>query len=408
MGEGCLKMRFRDLPAEARRYIIYHTLTSPILIVWYALPFYLLITGYTVLEVGVIFTAAQILGIPLTLWLGRVFTRADIRKGLMTIDILGSISIFFYYLAYGPIAPLMVLIGQLIDEASGTLYFLYPAYERIIYPEDRMKEALTWHLRLPELAIIISYPIIGFTLGYLCPSTTCFRNLFLLLTLYELALVPYIYFLFKPVVLERIENSGREGKGLRDYWGRYKYYVIADILFITAWNLAPSLALVYYVMEWLRGNMFHVTLIEAVISTATLTGTWLVDRVSEGKAFKALQAGTIVSVAGLALMVLTRQFILILLAAYILRLGDTFVFVFKRAWLFKIMSKAEASKVSAALSSLRRGISVVSPIIVGALAYIDPRTPYIACLTLLLLTIPVYAIASRSIRYSDNGPIKSG
>ena len=395
-------MRFRDLPAEARRYIIYHTLACPPLIVWYALPFYLLITGYTVLEVGILFTAAQVLGIPLTLWLGRVFTRADIRKGLMTIDVLGSASTFFYYLAYGPIAPVMVLVGQLIDEASGTLYFLYPAYERIIYPEDRMKEALAWHLRLPEAAIIVSYPIVGFILGYICTSPSCFRNLFLFFAIYELALVPYIYFCFKPVVLEKEDDEGAGGGGgLKEYWRRYRYYIIADILFATAWSLAPSVALVYYVMEWLKGNMFHVALIEAAISTATLTGTWLIDRVSEGKAFRALQVGTAVAVAGLATMTLTKLFVLVLAAAYVLRLGDTFIFIFKRSWLFSIMGKAEASKVSAALSSLRRGISVASPAVAGALAYLDPRAPYIACLVLLALTIPIYSAASKSWRVSS-------
>ena len=102
-------MRFRGLLSEARRYILYHTLACPPLILWYALPFYLLITGYTVLEVGVIFTAAQLLGIPLTLLLGRAFTKADMHKGLMAIDALGSASTFLYYLAYGPITPLMVL-----------------------------------------------------------------------------------------------------------------------------------------------------------------------------------------------------------------------------------------------------------------------------------------------------------
>ncbi len=389
-------MRFSELPAEARRYIWYHTLVSPALIIWYALPFYLLKTGYSVLEVGVIFTIAQLLGIPVTLWLGRVFTRVDMRKGLVTIDLLESLSSLIYYFAYGPLAPLMVVLGELVERASGTLYFLYPAYERVIYPEDRMKEALAWHLRLPELAVIVSYPIIGYVLGYICDQPECFRMLFLFFAVYELALVPYIYFYFKPVVLEEEEDDEEEEHAsIRDYWGRYKYYIVADILFITAWALAPGLALVYYVIEWLKGNMFHVALIEAAISTATLTGTWITDRIREEKAFRALQAGTLVTVGGLALMISTQMFIVALLAAYILRIGDTLVFVFKRTWLYSIMSKSEASKVSAALSSIRKVISISSPFMAGALAFLDPRAPYIICLLLLLATIPVYMVASK-------------
>ncbi len=393
--ERCGGMRFSELPAGACRYIWYHTLVSPTIIVWYALPFYLLKTGYSVLEVGVIFTVAQLLGVPLTLWLGRVFTRVDMRKGLVAIDLLESLSYLLYYLAYGPLAPVMVVLGELVKEASGTLYFLYPAYERIIYPEDRMKEALAWHLRLPELAVIVSYPVIGYVLGYICSQPHCFRMLFLFFAVYELALAPYIYFYFKPVVLEEEDDREEEQTSIGEYWGRYKYYIVSSILFITAWSLAPGLALVYYVVDWLKGNMFHVALIEAAISTAALTGTWITDKIREEKAFKALQAGTLISIIGLGLMVSTQIFVVVLLAAYILRIGDTLVFVFKRTWLYSIMGRSEASKVSAALSSIRRIISVSSPFIAGVLASIDPRAPYTACIILLLLTIPVYMVASK-------------
>jgi len=247
--------------------------------------------------------------------------------------------------------------------------------------------------------MVVSYPIIGYVLGYMCNQPDCFRKVFLFFAVYQLALVPYIYFCFKPVVLEKgnIEKEPQVKGSLRDYWKRYKYYVIADVLFITAWSLAPGLALVYFVMEWLGGNMFHIALIEAVISTATLTGTWIVDRISENKAFKALQAGTLVTITGLALMISAKSFILVLIASYIVRMGDSLVFVFKRTWLFSIMSKLEASKASATLSSIRRVISIVSPTLVGGLAYLDPRAPYIACLILLASTIPIYMVASRRV-----------
>ncbi len=112
-------MKWSELPVEARRYIIYHTFIAPIFITWYALPYYLLKTGYTVLEVGLVFTIAQVVGVPATLVLGKIFTQVDIRKGLATIDVMGATSLIFFSLAYGPLAPVMVIIGRLIDEASG-------------------------------------------------------------------------------------------------------------------------------------------------------------------------------------------------------------------------------------------------------------------------------------------------
>ncbi|MCD6096078.1 MAG: MFS transporter [Thermoprotei archaeon] len=388
-------MRFKELPAEARRYILYHTLISPILITWYMLPFYLLMTGYNVLEVGVIFTIAQVVSIPVTLILGKVFTHVDLRKGLMAIDLMGSISLVCYYLAYGPLAPLMVVMGELIDNIAGTLYFLYPAYERIVYPEDRMKEALAWHLRLPELSTIIVYPIIGYILGYLYADVKCFRNTFLLFAIYELMFIPYIFFCFKPIVLSSKEDKKERSMNLRDLWNRYGLYIVADLLFILAWSLTPGLALVYFVLKRLKGNMFHVALIEAAISTATLTSTYITDLIKPDRAFQALQIGTFVTIIGLSLMATTNNFIMILIAAYITRIGDALVFVFKRTWLYSIMTREEASVMSATLSSIRKVISIVSPFIVGLLSYVDPRMPYIACIILLATTIPIYYVASK-------------
>ncbi len=383
-------MRWSELPAEARRYIIYHALASPVLITWYMLPFYLMKTGYSVLEVGAIFTAAHLLSIPVTLLLGKRFTRTDLRLGLAAIDVMGAASLVFFSLAYGPLAPVMVVAGQLIDKASGVLYFLYPAYERIVYPEGRFKEAMVWHLALPELSIVLTYPAVGYVLGYLCDTPVCFRAAFLAFAIYELLLAPYILLAFKPVVLEAEEGEGTSGA-----WRRYRLYVAVDVLFVAAWSLAPSLALVYLVMERFGGNMFHIALAEASISLATLSSLPLADRIPSDRAFQSLQAFTLLTISGLAAMVLSSSFSALLAAVYVVRFGDALVFVFKRTWLFNIMGRREASVVSAALSSLRRALGVASPLIAGALAMLDPRAPYVACLALLAATIPLYSAASR-------------
>ena len=153
------------------------------------------------------------------------------------------------------LAPVMIIAGRLIDEASSYFYFLYPAYERVIYPENRMKEALTWHLRLPELSIIISYPILGYILGYVCSEPHCFRNFFLVLALYELALVPYIFMFFKPIVLK---HESSKDDGVRISWRKYFIYIAADVIFMLAWSLAPALALVYLITErFFREHVSH-------------------------------------------------------------------------------------------------------------------------------------------------------
>ena len=387
-----MEMRFQELPISARRYILYHALVSPVLITWYLLPYYLLLTGYSVLEVGALFTAVNVLSVPQTLWLGKKFQSIDIRKGLATIDVLESMSNAAYGFAYGPVAPFMIVLGGLIEKASGTLYFLYPAYERIIYPEDRMKEALSIHLRIPELTIILTYPVIGFMLGYVWSSPASIRYSFLMFAAYQFALVPYILCFFKPVKIshEEEDRSNTSKPSLGRLPRKYLAYIIADVLFILAWLLAPNLALVYYVLKWLHGNIFHVALIEASISTATIIGTFIVDRLARDKPGRYLAAGTLITVAGLGMAVATSIFPIILLAFFTVRLGDSIMFVYKRLWLYSIMSRGEASIASALISSIRRTISLFSPGLASLLSTLNPRAPYIACMTLLLVTIPMY------------------
>jgi len=383
-------MRFSELPVGARRYILYHALVSPILITWYLLPYYLLLTGYTVLEAGALFTAVNILSVPITLWLGKKFQSIDIKKGLIGIDLLESSSLVAYGFAYGPVAPIMILIGGLIEKAAGTMYFLYPAYERIIYPEDRMKEALSIHLRIPELSTIASYPIIGFVLGYIWPAPQQIRLSFLAFAAYQAVLALYLYMFIEPVKLEKpVETSGKT-RSFKGITRRYLPYIVVDTLFILAWLLAPSLALVYYVMEWVHGNIFHVALIESAISIATVVGTFIVDRLSREKPGEYLSIGTIVTVVGLAMAIGTSFFPLVLIAFFIVRLGDSIVFVYKRLWLYTIMDREEASMASALISSIRRVLSLFFPGLAALLSTLSPRAPYVACLALLLSTIPFY------------------
>jgi len=103
-------------------------------------------------------------------------------------------------------------------------------------------------------------------------------------------------------------------------------------------------------------------------------------------------------------MVPTTEFPVLMLAAFVTRFGDSFIFVFKRTWLYNMMGRHKASVVSAVLSSIRRVITVVSPGVAGALAYADPRLPYIVCLILLAVTVPLYRIAQSSKQLFGNSP----
>lgn len=178
-------MHWSDLPREARRYILYHALASPLLFTWYMAPYYLLRTGYTALDVGIIFSLARVAAIPSKMIVGRFFTYRDIRLGLASIDAIGVLSLLLYSMARGPLAPILIFAALLLEEIVGLLYPLYPAYERAIYPRDKLKEAMEWHMRIPELSIVLAYPLLGYLFGVACPRVECVLRGFLLFALYE-------------------------------------------------------------------------------------------------------------------------------------------------------------------------------------------------------------------------------
>ncbi len=55
------------LPLSAKRYIPYHCLVTPLLFVWYLVPYLMLESGLSVTEAGFIFTISSAVGALLTL-----------------------------------------------------------------------------------------------------------------------------------------------------------------------------------------------------------------------------------------------------------------------------------------------------------------------------------------------------
>jgi len=102
-------MQWKEIPTSARRYIIYHIMIAPQLIVWYILPLYMFYTGYSVLDIGIFFTAVNIVSIPLTYLIGRFFNEYPLKTGLILIDVLDGIAYILYGFAKGVIAPFMLL-----------------------------------------------------------------------------------------------------------------------------------------------------------------------------------------------------------------------------------------------------------------------------------------------------------
>ncbi|WP_148881923.1 MFS transporter [Thermococcus aciditolerans] len=375
-------MRWSEIPREAKAYMLYHTLIAPGLIVWILFPLYMMKVGYSVLEVGAFFTAVNIIAIPLTYLFGRLFNRWDIKKGLIAIDILDGIAYVLYGLAKGAMAPVALFAGRTVEKLSTVLYPLYRAYEQIIYPEDRYEEIFAWHLRLPEIARLITFPVLGYIFGYLYPGAENYRWAFLFFGLFSAVTVAYIWF-FLPSVgrEERITPEGFTFKV-----GEFKVLLAFEALLTLAWALAPELVLINYVVFVLHKTVFEVTLIACASSIASIIGTYASERVPKGKGFQVIGLGMLINAVYALVMALSPPFWLALAVYALGDFGNTLWFPFYRSWQFSLIPKERASEFHAAISSYNRLIGLVTPFIAGALASIHATLPYAASLVLFLVT----------------------
>lgn len=394
-------MRWSEIPREARAYMLYHTLIAPGLIVWTLFPLYLMETGYSILEVGAFFTAVNIVAIPLTYLFGRLFNRWDIKKGLIAIDILDGIAYVLYGLARGAMAPLMLFAGRITEKLSTVLYPLYRAYEQVIYPEDKYEEIFAWHLRLPEISRLITFPIMGYLLGYVYPGPESYRWTFIFFGLFSAVTVAYIWF-FLPSVgrEERISQKGFTFKA-----GEFKLLLAFEALLTLAWELAPEIVLINYVVFVLHKTVFEVTLIACASSLASIIGTYASERVPKGKGFQAIGVGMLINAFYALVMALSPPF-WVALAVYALGdFGSTLWFPFYRSWMFKLIPKEKASEFHAAISSYRKLLGLFTPAIAGALASIHATLPYGASLVLFLIAGAMFWVLARKEKKPHASPI---
>jgi len=248
---------------EARHYTLYHTIISPLLITWYMLPTYMFMIGYTILEIGIIFTLVHILSIPTTYAVGRVFDRIAIRQGPVLIDALDGVSAVLYGLAYGPLASLTFFLGLLIEDIARIFYPLYQAAERILYPEDKMEEIFAWHIRLPEISQLVEFLALGYIFGYVFNTSHYYRVGFIVFGLTSILTIAYLLkFLPRLDVKERISVEKFVFRVDREF----KLILLIEVLDILAWSIAPGIVLLSYIVKVLCMTLFEAMVVEASIS----------------------------------------------------------------------------------------------------------------------------------------------
>ena len=342
---------------------------------------YMFMTGYDILKIGIVFTLVHILSIPATYAVGRLFDKIAIRHGLVLIDALDGVASILYGLSYGPIAPLMLFIGLLVEDISKIFYPLYQAAERILYPENRMEEVFAWHIRLPEISQLAGFLLLGYIFGYVLNTPRYYRLGFIALGLSSIFTITYLLkFIPKLDIKERISIERFEFKIDKEF----KLILVVEALVTLAWSIAPEIVLLNYVVNVLRLTLFEVMIVEAAISVGAILATYLSERMGKNHSLEAIAMGYILVSLWALIMYMNPPFVFVVLAYFIARFGDILAFPFYRSWVFRKVPKERASSILSALSSYRKLIALVSPALAGVLASIKPTLPYLVSLLLFI------------------------
>ncbi len=341
------------------------------------LPLYMFMTGYSVLDIGIVFTVVNILSIPVVYLIGRVFDQIAIRHGLVLIDGLDGVAYILYGLSYGPLAPLMLALGILFEKISGWFYHLYPAAEKLLYPRERIEEIYAWHMRLPEISQLVGFLLLGYLFGYIYNTPESFRTAFLLFGLSSVFTMAYLW-LFLPRLdkKERVEPEPFVFRIDREF----KIILVIEALLTIGWSLAPEFVILNYIVNVLGLTLFEVMLIEAAISLGAIAATYVSERIERKHMFKAMGLGYTLLIIWAAIMYIGPSLPLAILAYFIGRFGETLSFPFHRSWILRKIPRDKVASILAAISSYRRIIVLTTPFIAGLLATIQPTLPYLVSL----------------------------
>ncbi|MCD6503240.1 MAG: MFS transporter [Euryarchaeota archaeon] len=387
-------MKWKDIPLEARRYILYHTIISPLLIAWYMLPAYMLITGYSILEVGIVFTLINIISVPLTYLIGKAFDRVPVRHGLILIDALEGVENVLYGLSHFFLGPLMISLGLLVGKITRIFYPLYQVAEKLLYPKERLEEVFAWHMRLPLLSEAIGFIVLGYIFGVMFPKPIHYAWGFIAIGLSSFFTVMYLM-----KYLPRLDVEERIADRFEFRFDReFRSILAIEALDILALYLAPEIVLINYMMIELGMSFFQVMLVVALSILASLPATHLSERILPKHRFKVIALYFVLRAGWALIMFLVPNFFAILVANIMAEFGNTLALPFYRSWIFSKVPSDRAGSILAGISSFERLIGLVAPFVAGALASLYPTLPYLTSLVLFLATIPILLSLERSVK----------
>ncbi len=377
MDEANIK-RFRDLPKNARRYILLHTIGSPLMVGDYIVLVYLILSGYRIISVGALFTVINFLEILLPAIVGRFFDRKISAKVAMSlIYSLEGIAYFLFYLVSGTGGWVFLVLGVFVMKFATIFYPIFPTYEHYVYPEKIREKAMIYHLMVPEYVQIVAFPVFGFFLTYLFPTISAYRDTLLLIGAGSFLMLPYIFYAIEDIREEKIHIEKEKFK-FSIPKNFLSLFLIEDALII-AESMLPLITLTYFVIFILKQSFFVLMLLEVINSAVTiLSGHYLKNREVSKRSM--LIGGVILfAIVNIFYIIAAWKMSLIFLVIAIIlqTLGNIFWFPVHRTMLFNTIPKEKRGAFFGSMSSIFRLSTAAAPFVSVALISLWVYLPFI-------------------------------
>ncbi len=385
-------LRFRDFPRDAKNYILMHTFGSPLMIGEYAVIMYLFMTGYVILEVGILYTIVNIIVAIGPFVVGKLIDKALSAKITMaSIYLLEAVSYFILFFAVGPYASLILLTGLTVMKFGTIFYPIYPTYEHYAYPEDIRERAFLYHIMVPEYVQIVAFPAFGFVLSYIFPWADAYRYLFLLLCIGDLLMVIY--------VLRRITNI-KEATFVIEVRKKNKFKIpksffslfFIEICLALGDALITTIVLAYFVLIVLKETFFVLMLLEVINSAVTiLLGNFLKDKKIKSRVW--LVGGVLLFIAGQSMFIFAvymDNIIPVFVAILFLTSGNVLWFPVHKSMIYKTIPEEKRGVFFGSMSTTYRTIGIFIPFISTFLISIYMYLPFIVAMVLYLTSVIGY------------------
>jgi len=361
------------LPLAARRYIVFHSISTPILFVWILVPYLMLSTGISVEEAGFILSAASLCAAVINVVVGRVLEAVEPVVFIALISFIEGFAYLVYMCGFLAGLAVVVLVAAIIERIARGFYPVFAVYEYDVYPEEIRDKAFALHNIFPFLAQVASYPVIGWVLGVVLSDL---RSRIISLAGFSIASIATGFLAFawlprlgrKRVEIERI--------GLKFIPREFAVMLLSVVMLGVSVELAQPLIVANLFMGIARNPLLGLALYETFAAVPITLLSPIVLRMDRRHGVKALALGMAMLAVADAILGLSTGVYVALLAAALSSAGYALMDPFYMDTLFSTIPSDKRGVLLGGIASIRRLVSIAMPAAAGLLASASARIPF--------------------------------